>query len=59
MALNQAKLVRLKSLIETAYSELARTSFPTVESTNNMKITYHRVIEDGCIWEGISFMNVC
>ena len=32
--------------------------FP-VESTNNIKIkmTCHRVIRDGCIWEGILLMN--
>ena len=38
-------------------SELART----FESTNNtkIKITRHRVMEDGCIWEEISLMNAC
>ena len=40
------------------YSELFRTLYP-VECTNNIKtkITYHRVIGDGCIWGGISLMN--
>ena len=33
----------------------------TFESTNHIKIkiTCHRVMEDACIWEGISFMNAC
>ena len=40
------------------YSELARTVFP-VESTNNImiKITYHRVIGNRCILEGIALPN--
>ena len=44
--------------IKHPYSELARTLF-RVESTNNLKIkiTQHRVLGDGFIWEGISFMN--
>ena len=39
---------------------LARTLFP-VKSTNNIKIKipHHRVIGDGCIWEGISLMKAC
>ena len=38
-------------------SELARI----FESTNNIKIkiTRHILMEDECIWEGISFMNAC
>ena len=33
----------------------------TFESTYHIKIkiTRHRVMEDACIWEGISLMNVC
>ena len=40
------------------YNELARTLF-LAESTNNIKIkiTHHRVIGDGCIWEVISLMK--
>ena len=43
-----------------SYSELARTLFPA-ESTNDIKIkiTHHRDIGDGSIWEGISLMNTC
>ena len=39
--------------------ELARTLFP-FESRNNIKIkvTRHRFIGDGCIWEGISLKNI-
>ena len=46
-----------KSLKQKSHSlsEYARTLFP-VESTNNIqiKITNHKFIGDGCIWEGIS-----
>ena len=24
-----------------------------------MKITHHKFVGDGCIWEGISLMNAC
>ena len=47
---------RNTSHIPYSYSELTRTLFP-VESTNNNKVTGHRVIGDGYIWEGI--MNIC
>ena len=47
------------SLKNKSYSlyELARI----FESTNNIriKITSHRIIRDGCIWEEISHMNTC
>ena len=38
-------------------SELTRT----FESKNHIKIktTHHRVMDNGCIWEGISPMNAC
>ena len=37
-------------------SELART----LESKNHVKIKITlRVMENGCIWEGISLMNTC
>ena len=41
-------------------SELGRTVFP-VESTNNVriKVTYLRVMGDGCIWKRIELMNAC
>ena len=41
------------------YSDLAKTLFP-VENRNNVKIkiTHHRVIGEGCIWEGMS-LNTC
>ena len=41
-------------------SKLVRSLFPT-ESANNIKIkiTHHRVIRDGCIWEGTSIRNAC
>ena len=43
-------------------SELARTLFPVecsyLLTANNIKIT-HRVVRDGCFWEGISLMNAC
>ena len=40
------------------YSELVKTLFP-VESKNSVKIkiTHHSVMGDGCIWEGMPFMN--
>ena len=47
---------RNTSHIRCSYSELTRTLF-LVESTNNNKVTRHRVIGDGYIWEGI--MNIC
>ena len=38
---------------------ISRTLFP-VESTDNKSYnTYHRVVADGCIWEGISLMDAC
>ena len=39
-------------------SWLTRASF-SAESTNNIKtkITHHRVMEDGCIWEGLLLLN--
>ena len=38
-------------------SELARTLF-SIESTNNkIKITHHRLMGGGCIWEEILLMN--
>ena len=42
------------------YSELGRTVFP-VESTNNIriKVTYLRVMGDGCIWKRIELMDAC
>ena len=31
-----------------------------IVATNNIKIKItHRVVGDGCIWEGISLMNAC
>ena len=36
-------------------SELART-FESINNTK-IKITRHRAMEDGCIWEEISLMN--
>ena len=40
------------------YSESTRTLFP-VGGTNNIKIkiTHHRVIGSGYIWEGLSLIN--
>ena len=29
-----------------------------IKHSRNTKITHHRVIGDGCIWEGISLVNV-
>ena len=54
--MNQTSLKHLSSHIP--YSKLVRNLFPA-ESANNIKIkiTHHRVIEDGCLWEGISLMN--
>ena len=38
-------------------SELAQT----FESKNHIKIktTHHKVMENRCIWEGLSLMNTC
>ena len=44
MSVNLSK----SNILETTYSELARTLFP-IEHTNNMKITHHRVIGVRCI----------
>ena len=39
----------------------SNTSARTFESKNHIKIkiTRHRVMENGCIWKGASLMNVC
>ena len=49
------------SSLETGHiDELTRILFP-FESTNiiKIKVTRHKVIGDGCIWEGISLMSTC
>ena len=60
---NEEHFVNLceSNILETKVpSGLAWTLFP-VESTSKVKIkiTHHRVIGDGCIWEGISLINAC
>ena len=59
----QVLLVKAKDLRKTAKehiltSWLSRASF-SAESTNNIKtkITHHRVMEDGCIWEGLLLLS--
>ena len=42
-------------------SKLASRTLFAVESTNSIKrkITHHRAIGDGCIWEGMRLINAC
>ena len=42
-------------------NELVTILFFVVESTNNIKIEIrqHRVVGNGCIWEGILLVNAC
>ena len=41
-------------------SELERTLFSVQSATNNIQIKIiHRVVGDGCIWEGLSLINAC
>ena len=56
--LSKSNSPEIQVIFRSYNDELARTLFP-FESTNNIKIkiTRHRCIGDGCIWEGISLMN--
>ena len=54
--MNQTSLKHKSYSLYDSRCELSRT----FESKNhiNIKTNRHRVMENGCIWEGISLMNV-
>ena len=55
--MNQTSLKHKSYSLYDSRCELSRT----FESKNhiNIKTNRHRVMENGCIWEGISLMNAC
>ena len=55
--MNQTSLKHKSYSLYDSRCELSRT----FESKNhiNIKTNRHRVMENGCIWEGILLMNIC
>ena len=53
---NQTSLLKFKSYFRHIGLE-NQLEFYTMVKVQGTKLTHHRVIEDGCIWERVPFVN--